>query len=124
MNLAFSRATVSFNFLALVLALAAATRWVFALPGNMPWWEFMLTVGVLAVMVTLPFTFFLARVFEGGGIGSRYFVIVLNFLFSVFGGFALYYVLQGKPLDPLGMFVIGVSPVALSNAVYLIVEQE
>lgn len=124
MNLAFSRATISFNFLALVLAFAAATRYVVVAPGNTPWWELMLTAGVLALMVTLPFTFFLGRVFDGGGNGSRYFVTVLNALFSIFGGFALYHWFQGKPLDSLGLFVIGLSPVALSNAVFLIVEQE
>lgn len=124
MNLPFARATISFNFLALVLALVAATRYVFAAPGNTPWWEFLLTVGMLAFMVTLPFTFFLGRVFEGGENGSRYFVIVLNSLFSIFGGFILYYAIQGKPLDSLGLFIIGLSPVALANAAYLIVEQE
>ncbi|MFG6433580.1 hypothetical protein [Roseateles sp. LYH14W] len=124
MNTPLTKAVISFNFLACLLAIAAALRHVTQMPGGMAWWEFLLSVGIFVFVIVLPFVCFLSRVLEGGGSKLSYFVIVLNLVFSVFGAFTLYYALHGKPLDSLGLFVIGLSPIALANAAWLIFKEE
>lgn len=119
-----ARAVISFNFLACVLALAAGIRYVVLMPGSGPWWDFVLTVGAVAFVLSLPFSFFLSSVFERGGDGTRYFVNVLNLIFSVFGAFNLYDPSRGQAFDGTELFAIGLTPIALANVAYLIFEKE
>jgi hypothetical protein len=115
------RAVVSFNLLACLLALAAATQHVQTFPTDTPWWGFLLSVAIVAIAIALPFLCFVSAAFEGASERVRYFVIVLNLIFSVIGAFNLYYVLhQQLPLEAMPLFAIGLTPVALANAALLV----
>ena len=124
MNTAAARATISVNLLAVILALAAATRDVFNALSNMPWWGFFLTVTMLAFILSLPFAVFLSRALQGGGNKNRYLVIVLNQIFVVIAIFNAYWALQGEPFDALRIFAIGLMPVAITNVILLIIQEE
>lgn len=119
-----ARALISFNFLAMFLALAAAFRYVVNLPGSEAWWEFILTVAVIAFTLAIPFSFFLSRIFEGGGNKNRYFTIVVNLIFCVIGAFVFYDALTEQAFDAAELFAMGFFPVALANGVYLIFEKD